>query len=323
MNVALDDSPEISVCVLTWNQAGYIRQAVESVVSQAVDAKIEVLVGDDCSTDGTDDVVRAMELEFPGVVRLVRHPRQLGASGNYQKLLVLARGPLIAHLDGDDYWLSGKLQKQLDFMRANPDCNAVYTNAHVVDTQGKCLGLFNDVPSRFFDLRSLLVRGNFLNMSSMLFRANQKSLLLEIGEAFIDYRAHLRFARSANLAVIAEPLVVYRLNTETSMLVRETSAVRLMHWQAILDVPRHLISDHDFAQGLANFSCQVLSQAVRMRNIMQVKEWWPKIRRASPYGVVRTVWLIVKEGIRIVFKKLLGAVHSGAGGPRPRVMYRR
>lgn len=323
MSVALDDSPEISVCVLTWNQAGYIRQAVESVVSQAVDAKIEVLVGDDCSTDGTDEVVRAIELEFPGVVRLVRHPRQLGASGNYQKLLALARGPLIAHLDGDDYWLPGKLQKQLDFMRANPDCNAVYTNAHVVDSQGKCLGLFNDVPSRFFDLPSLLVRGNFLNMSSMLFRANQKILLLEISEAFIDYRAHLRFARSANLAAIAEPLVVYRLNTETSMLVRETSAVRLMYWQAILDVPRHLISDHDFAQGLANFFFRVLYQAVRVRNIMLVKEWWPKIRQASPYGVVRTVWLIVKEGVRIVFKKLLGAAHFGAGKPRPRVMYRR
>ncbi|MGD9729220.1 MAG: glycosyltransferase family 2 protein [Nitrospiraceae bacterium] len=323
MNVSLNDSPAISVCVLTWNQAGYIRQAVESVVSQAVDAKIEVLVGDDCSTDGTDDVVRAMELEFPGVVRLVRHVRQLGASSNYQKLLALARGQFIAHLDGDDYWLPGKLQKQIDFMRANPDCNAVYTNAHVVDTQGKCLGLFNDVSSRFFDLPSLLARGNFLSMSSMLFQASQKSLLLEISEAFIDYRAHLRFARSASLAVIAEPLVVYRVNTKTSMLVRESSAVRLMYWQAILDVPRHLISDHDFAQGLANFYCQVINSSIRTPSFAMAKEWWPKVRLASPYGVVRTIWLIAKEGVRIAFKKLLGVVNSGAGGPRPRVRYRR
>ena len=323
MSVALDEAPEISVCVLTWNQADYIRQAIESVVAQAVDAKIEVLVGDDCSSDGTGEIVRAMELEFPGVVRLVRQTRQLGASRNYQTLLSLARGRFIAHLDGDDYWLPGKLQKQIDFMRADSICNAVYTNARVVDIQGKDLGLFNNAANHIFDLSSLLVRGNFLNMSSMLFRASQKDLLLDIVEPFIDYRAHLRFARSGNLAVIAEPLAVYRTNTENSMLVKQSASVRLMYWQAILDVPRHLISDDDFAQGLANFYCWVIYSSIRNRSFALAKEWWPKVRPASPYGGVRTAWLIVQEGMRIAVKRLVGAVNSGAGRSRPRVMHRR
>ena len=309
--------------MLTWNQAGYIRQAIESVVSQAVDAKIEVLVGDDCSTDGTDNVVRAMELEFPGVVRLVRHVRQLGASGNYQKLLALARGQFIAHLDGDDYWLPGKLQRQLDSLRAQPSCSAVYTNAFVEDAQGNRIGIFSDVSTRLIDLDFLLIRGNFLNTSSMLFRAREKSLLLEISEPFIDYRIHLRLARQANLAVIGEPFAVYRTNTATSMLTHDNAAVRLMYWQAIMDVPRHLVSDPVLAKALANFSCQVLYRTVRSRNIGMPAEWWPEILRATPYGTMRTLIFVLAEGLRVSLKKLFGIFNTGGSGIRPRVIFRR
>lgn len=322
MTIPMAATPDISVCVLTWNQAGYIHQAVKSVVSQVVDARIEVLVGDDCSTDGTDEVVRAMEAEFPGVVRLVRHPRQLGASCNYKKLLELAQGEFIAHLDGDDYWLPGKLQKQMDFMRANFGCSAVYTNAYVVDTQGTWRGLFNNSPSQDLNLCRLLARGNFLNMSSMLFRANTKHLLLAIDEAFIDYRVHLRLARTGHLAVIAEPLVVYRVNSATSMLARDESNVRQMYWQAIRDAPRDLVSDQAFAQGVADFYRRVLFRAVLTRNIALARKWWPTIWSASPYGAVRMSWLLLIACLRAANNRLFGLINTGAGGPRPRVMYR-
>ena len=86
----------------------------------------------------------------------------------YKKLLGLARGEFIAHLDGDDYWLPGKLQRQLNFLHQNPGCNAAYTNALVIDRKGRKLGIFNDVRTQLVDLGFLVRRGNFLHMSSTL-----------------------------------------------------------------------------------------------------------------------------------------------------------
>lgn len=320
---SIGEGPEISVCILTWNQSAFIRQAIISAVSQNVDTKMEVLVGDDCSTDGTDEIVRAMESEFPGVVKLVRHASQLGASGNYKKLLELAQGRFIAHLDGDDYWLPGKLQAQIDVMRNSSSCSAVYTNALVVDAMGTPRGLFNDSPTQDIDLAQLLARGNFLNTSSMFFRASAKHLLLAVHEPFIDFRIHLRLARMGHLAVISESFVVYRVNSPTSMLARDESNVRHMYWQAILDTPRDLVSDNDFAQGVADFYRRVLFRAVQTGNAALAKEWWPKIRGSSPQGVIRMSWLLFRACLRAASNRLFGLINTGASGPRPRVFYRR
>lgn len=322
MTIPMAATPDISICVLTWNQAGYIHQAVKSVVSQVVDARIEVLVGDDCSTDGTDEVVRAMEAEFPGVVKLVRHPRQLGASGNYKKLLELAQGEFIAHLDGDDYWLPGKLQAQLDVIRKSPSCSAVYTNALVVDTRGAPRGLFNDSPTQNINLGRLLAGGNFLNTSSMLFRATAKHLLLAIDEPFIDYRIHLRLARTGDLAIIADPFVVYRVSTSTSMATHDESNVHRMYWQAILDVPRTLVTDHVFGVGLADFYRRMLFRARRKRNYVMARDWWREVCQASPFGKTRTSLLVANACFFATSRALLGRLNAGVDGSRSRVLFR-
>lgn len=322
MNSSIAVRPEISVCILTWNQSEFIQQAIRSAVSQKVDAKIEVLVGDDCSTDGTDEIVRAMELEFPGVVKLVRHASRQGASGNYKKLLALAQGQFIAHLDGDDYWLPGKLQAQMDIMRKSPGCSAIYTNALVVDTLGTPRGLFNDSPTQDIDLARLLARGNFLNTSSMLFRASAKHLLLEIDEAFIDYRIHLRLARTGYLAIISDPLVVYRVGTSTSMATHDESNVHRMYWEAIVDVPRTLVAEQDFGLGIADFYRRMLFRARRKREYAVSTQWWHKVCLASPYGKGRTSLLVAKACFFAIIRALLDRLNTGSTGSRPRVLFR-
>lgn len=323
MTTARTTTPDVTVCILTWNQAQYIRQAIESIVHQVVDAKIEVLVGDDCSTDGTDTVIRAMEEEYPGVVRLIRHERQLGPSENYKRLLRLARGEFIAHLDGDDYWLPGKLQRQLDSLRENPGCSAAYANAWVIDTAGRTLGVFNDVPTQLVDLGFLIRRGNFLHMSSMIFRAELKHLLLEIEEPFIDYRVHLRFAREGLLSLIDAPLSVYRMNTATSMMASDRTGVRRMYWEAVMDVPRDLISDRDFAYAIANFCCQVIYRSIRAASIRLLLEWLPVIRTAFPYGDITMIMMISGEALRIMLRKLAGLFAAGVAGSGPNIINRR
>lgn len=313
----------ISVCIATWNQALFIRETVLSAMNQRGVTVTEVLVGDDCSTDGTGEIVAELAAAHPGLVRYIRHGHQLGASANFQALIRLAKGNFIAHLDGDDCWRANKLAKQLTFLAEHPACVAVYSNAAAITANGMRIGLFNNAPTGIIELRALLARGNYLNMSSILYRAELRDDLLAIEEPFIDYRAHLRLLRHGPVGHIAEPLVVYRVGSPGSMMVHDKPNVRRMYWEAIMDVPRDLVSDHDFALGVADFYRRVLFHTVRTRRLGLAREWWPHVRAASPYGALRTGWLVGQAVAGSAFKELAGLFNTGSSGPRPKVLYRR
>lgn len=109
-------SPLVSVCIVTFNHEKYIHDCVMSVIGQAGDVDLEILVGDDLSTDGTQVIMESLAEEFPQLVRYRRNSMRLGPAGNYLSLIERSRGSLIAHLDGDDLWAPGKLKAQVDFM---------------------------------------------------------------------------------------------------------------------------------------------------------------------------------------------------------------
>ena len=88
-----------------------------------------------------------------------------------RELLLRAQGDYVARVDGDDYWLPGKLARQIAYLQTHPHCTAVYTNAVTVDESGRYIGLFNDIGDARLTLANLLRRGNALNNSSVLFRA--------------------------------------------------------------------------------------------------------------------------------------------------------
>ncbi len=114
-----------SVSIVTFQQADFIRQAVTSAIGQTTDFQCEIIVGDDASTDGTRDILLSLRDEAPDKVKLILADRNYGDYGltNVMATIDAAQGEYIAFLDGDDYWTSpGKLQRQVDFMDAHPDC---------------------------------------------------------------------------------------------------------------------------------------------------------------------------------------------------------
>jgi glycosyltransferase involved in cell wall biosynthesis len=317
--------PLVTVYILTCNQEKYIRECLESVLLQANDITLEVLVGDDCSNDGTSSIVAKMADTFPNIISHIRHSHRLGPIKNCQTLLRRARGEFLAHLDGDDYWLPGKLKLQLAFMAANPDCAAVYTNALTVREDGIPIGIFNNEGNGRYDLAAMLRRGNFLNTSSMVFRAALKGALLDIDAPFIDYCMHLRHARAGFLAQLENPMVGYRVNSVGAM-TSTTAAndiVRNLYWKAILDVPRELVTDDDFAHGITNFLRRVLSRALRTRRWQLVRKWVPIVFKASPYGVVRTASLTIASAIRATYLEILGMFKRQPDGRRVPIRHRR
>lgn len=120
------NNPKVSVTVMTYNQKDYIGQCLESLVTQECDFKYEIIVGDDASTDGTSDIVREYANKYPDIIVPLIHEKNLGPSGNFFAIVELAKGDYIAHMDGDDYALPGKLQAQADFIDKTPDCNICF-----------------------------------------------------------------------------------------------------------------------------------------------------------------------------------------------------
>lgn len=131
--------PVVSVCVVTYNQEAYIEKCLMSLVEQKVNFEYEIIVGEDCSTDGTRAVVERIAKMHPTKIRLVLQEKNIGATGNYKTVYDLVRGKYIAHMDGDDYALPGKLQAQYDILEAEPECNIVWHRMLIEYSDGRTI----------------------------------------------------------------------------------------------------------------------------------------------------------------------------------------
>lgn len=134
--------PIVSICCYTYNQRHLLGDALQGFLAQETDFPVEIVVQDDASTDGTDKLIRRYAADHPRLFRPVFHPRNSRDMGMSPMLSCLGhcRGELIAMCEGDDYWTDPrKLQRQVEFLRANPDCVGCIHDAKVIDGKGKIL----------------------------------------------------------------------------------------------------------------------------------------------------------------------------------------
>lgn len=114
---------KLSVAMVTYNHEKYIGQAIESILAQKVDFDCEIVIGEDCSTDGTRAVVKEFQRRYPDRIRLLFRAHNVGANRNFAETIEACQGEYLAILDGDDYWTApDKLQVQIDFLDAHPEC---------------------------------------------------------------------------------------------------------------------------------------------------------------------------------------------------------
>lgn len=314
------DTPRVTVCIVTRNQKNYIELCIQSIIDQVADIDLKILVGDDASEDGTSDIVARFATSRPDVVTHILHPSRIGAFANIRDLMARADGDFIARVDGDDYWLPGKLQRQVEFLLQHPDYVAVYTDAITIDEKGRCTGRFNGAGDLRLDIASLLRNGNFLNNSSVLFRSGCKDAWL-VTEAQIDYRVHLWHARHGRLAQIGEPLTAYRINATGSIVADANDRIRQLYWEAIMSVPRGLVADDDFANGLADFLRRVAFRAARTRNPNLLRTWTSRVLAASPYSHPRTLWMVTVTILKTAAHLIYLGCRRIIQGKRYRILY--
>ena len=222
-------SPIVSVLLITYNQKDYIAQAIESVLMQKTDFPFEVLIGDDCSTDGTSAIVGSYADAHPDQIRLVGSEHNVGGIANERRLMEQAQGKYLAFLEGDDFWTDEyKLQKQVDFLERNPDYGLVHSDVdHYYQHSGKTERAVNrsqgvHVPEGDLFKELLKPQPYFIKTATVCFRKELVSRYFDYDKAIsdqwplTDLPLWLDITAHARAHYMGEVLATYRLLNESA-----------------------------------------------------------------------------------------------------------
>jgi len=127
--MSLIDKPLVSVKMITYNHAPYIAQAIEGILQQETNFPFELVIGEDCSTDGTREIVFEYRKKYPDIIRVITSEQNVGVTKNGYRVEKACRGKYIAYCEGDDYWHNPyKMQKQVDYLESHPECAMVHSD---------------------------------------------------------------------------------------------------------------------------------------------------------------------------------------------------
>ena len=127
-----NDDCAVTICCITYKHEEYIAQALDSFLMQKTNFKFKIFVGEDHGPDGTADIIREYAAKYPDIVVPFLREENMGAQANLIDLCNHATSPYIAFCEGDDYWTdANKLQKQFDYMQANPKLRVCFTRTKI------------------------------------------------------------------------------------------------------------------------------------------------------------------------------------------------
>ena len=126
----MSEKPMLTVIMPTWNKAKYVREALDSVFGQKTSYPYRVIVADDCSTDGTLDIVAEYEQAHPGLITVLRSDRNQKLFRNIVRAYAIVKTPYFCVLDPDDWWSSPRfVQQALDFLESHADFTVYAANS--------------------------------------------------------------------------------------------------------------------------------------------------------------------------------------------------
>ncbi|WP_180754330.1 glycosyltransferase [Hymenobacter sp. DG01] len=202
--------------MITYNHEPFIAEAIESVLMQKGDFDLELVIGEDCSTDGTLSIINEYQRRFPNVVRVITSSHNVGAQMNFVRAYNACEGEYVAMLEGDDYWIDElKLQKQVAFLNNNRDYSICFHNMNVVHEEDNRTITSNPVNQKTdLDINDLAER-NYITTASCVFR---NKIVTTFPKWFYkaiagDYCLHMLNAREGKIKYFSDIMGVYRVHS--------------------------------------------------------------------------------------------------------------
>lgn len=242
---------KISVVVITYNQQETIGQTLDSILMQNGDFDLELVIGEDCSPDGTYTICADYAQRYPKQIKLLSGPKNLGITANYFRTLQACTGEFIGDIAGDDYYCDDHaLEKQMQYLQAHPEVGVLGANGYryYVKRNEKVLGeneQVNKMDAKEFFFSPSYRGGVIVSGGGMMFR---RSLLQYIDYDEIisrklpveDYPMQAIWSQHTKFWRLDDPIVVYRVYKESSTFVPFEHPKYLSYYKGLADTRRYL-----------------------------------------------------------------------------------
>jgi glycosyltransferase involved in cell wall biosynthesis len=213
----------LNVLVLTYNHVAFIARCLDGILSQKTQHTIKINIYEDCSTDGTQDIVRQYAAQYPDQITTVLNPRNLGRRKRLQTHVYAGfrslEGDYIALLEGDDFWSDdSKIELQIAALQENPSCMAsahncvkIYENM----SQAPHRFIYTDERRTIYNIRDLVSMTRFFHISTLIFRNVRQKERLSCFQRIrnkwcCDIYVNMLFTQYGDIYYIRRDMSVYR-----------------------------------------------------------------------------------------------------------------
>ena len=280
---------KLSICTITYNQREFISQALNSFLTQQTNFNYEIIVADDCSTDGTRDILLQYESKYSEKIHLILQEKNVGMIKNFKTALEACKGQYVALCEGDDYWIDNqKLQKQVNLLDARPDIAISFHTAQI-EFSGIEPFAFPNINEHTKEISTIedLIQGNIMHTPTCVFRNH---LFTKYPKAFMqlklgDWLLHLLNAHKGNIHFMKDTMAVYRVQSNSSW--SSLSHIKQVEYflQAIKTAKTYFspLYDSNFNMSIKNHSRYLLKLYKRKKMYNKLILYWPTFLVHSAY----------------------------------------
>lgn len=244
---------KLSVGIITYNQQDTIAQTLDSILCQKGNFDLEVVIGEDCGTDNTWAICQEYAERYPKQVVLLENTHNLGIMANFARVVKACTGDYLGICAGDDYWCDEqKLQKQLDYLTAHPECGVCTTGGYrYLVRRGEMVpGIAplkpiedGDVSKYYFS--ESYPGGVYAMPLSMLFKREllqyvDFDLFVERGFPVEDYPMQAIMAMHTKWGHIEDLTVVYRVYSESATFISYDHPKYMQYHRGLMEIRRYL-----------------------------------------------------------------------------------
>lgn len=214
--------PFVSVKTITYNHEKYIAQCIEGIMMQKTNFSFEYIIGEDCSTDNTMKIIQEYAAKYPDVIRIISSEKNVGAAENDHRTDLVCQGKYVAFCEGDDFWTDpNKLQKQVDFLEANPDYGMIHSSFSCLSNDKLIEHVWKNKNMPNGEILDQLISSNCIATATVCMR-NDLLQKINIGKRIKendwkmgDYPLWIETAFHTKIAYSGDDTMTYRIHSES------------------------------------------------------------------------------------------------------------
>lgn len=217
------DLPQVSVSCFTYNHKKYVEETLKSFLNQKTNFRVEILIHDDASTDGTQEILQYYEIQFPWLFNVVYQTEnqfsQIGMEKMAHRQRSRARAKYYAICEGDDYWVDElKLQSQFDMMEFDSTFSGCFHSTFYLSGTNKVVKRPLTIKN-YYTIQDVILHGGRLISTNSVFCRTQDLIEVldwEVKSPVNDILLILYLGLKGKLAYIDKPMSVYRVMSDQS-----------------------------------------------------------------------------------------------------------